>query len=172
MNGYSGEYNHSPVTAQQGGDPGKAPASRSSVPDFADIKTEQAVLAAILSEPSSLNTVVSILGGISDPDGANKKVKTAPGDGQNSYFQRASRMLFRDPKHAMIYEAILELQAKQNSVDALSLSEHLQRMGRLEMIGANFKNVVISGMVSDIGGVGGSGDVGVLSAPPKADIID
>ena len=136
MNGYSREYNNSAVTAPGGGDQNQAPASRqSSVPDFADIKTEQAVLAAILSEPSSLNTVVSILGGVSDPDGAMKKVRTAPGDGQNSYFQRAARMLFRDPKHALIYEAILELQAKQNGVDALTLSEHLQRAGKLEMIG-------------------------------------
>ena len=76
MNGYSREYNQSAVTAPAGGDQIQAPASRqSSVPDFADIKTEQAVLAAILSEPSSLNTVVSILGGVSDPDGAMKKAR-------------------------------------------------------------------------------------------------
>ncbi|MBR2434490.1 MAG: replicative DNA helicase, partial [Lentisphaeria bacterium] len=105
-----------------------------SVPDFADIKTEQAVLAAILSDPASLNTVVSILGGVSDNE-AGKKKKPVQGDGQPSFFQRVARMLFRDPKHAMIYEAILELQAKQSSVDTLSLSEHLQRAGKLEMIG-------------------------------------
>ncbi len=101
--------------------------------DFADFNTEKAVLAAILADPANLNTVISILGGVTDT--ATQNQKKIPGQEKVSFFQRVSRMMFRDPKHAMIYEGILELQTKQNTVDVLSLSQQLQKTGKLEMIG-------------------------------------
>ena len=106
--------------------------------DFADYRTEQAVLAAILVEPSSLNTVLSILGGVEDTSSAPAgPVRKAPGEKKRdqSPFQRMARMIFRDPKHALIYESVLELQARQSSIDVLSLADHLRRTNRLEMAG-------------------------------------
>ena len=111
----------------------------SSSADFADYRTEQAVLASILVEPSSLSTVLSILGGVEDGSSASggpAKKKAAPDEKQaSSPFRRMAQMIFRDPKNALIYESILELQAKQSAIDVLSLSDHLRRTKRLEMVG-------------------------------------
>ena len=57
-----GSEPRSPV--ESGGAALSVSATGSSSADFADYRTEQAVLASILVEPSSLNTVLSILGGV------------------------------------------------------------------------------------------------------------
>lgn len=131
-----GSEPRSPV--ESGGAALSVSATGSSSADFADYRTEQAVLASILVEPSSLNTVLSILGGVeegSSVSGGSAK-KAAPGEKQaSSPFRRMAQMIFRDPKNALIYESILELQAKQSTIDVLSLADHLRRTKRLEMVG-------------------------------------
>ena len=135
-NNVSSAAGASPVLRDGGDRFSGASPSQAPLPDFADYNTERAVLAAVLADPANLNTVLSTLGGVTDPAlrGGNRK-KNAPGAEKDSAFQHIARVLFRDPKHAMIYEAILDLQSRQNTVDVLSLSQHLQRTGRLEMIG-------------------------------------
>ena len=93
--------------------------SRGSVPpDFADFQTERAVLATVLVEPESLNTVASILGGFNIPDHAAGRKNDSE---NNSYYAAIARVMFRDLKHAAIYEAFLSLQSRHDSVDIYSV---------------------------------------------------
>ena len=134
----SGSEPRSPVK-ENGGAARSVSASAVSIPDFADYRTEQAVLAAVLVEPSSLNTVLSILGGVQEggdaSGGSARKIPGEKEDRSSSPFRRTAQMIFRDPRHALIYESILELQSKQSSIDILSLADHLRRANRLEMVG-------------------------------------
>lgn len=100
--------------------------------DFADFQTERAVLATILVEPESLNTVASILGGFNINDNAAGKKNNPESD---SYYAAIARVMFRDLKHAAIYEACLELHAKHDTLDIYSVMDLLQRTNKLEVIG-------------------------------------
>ena len=111
-----------------------APAAAS---DFADFQTERAVLAAILVEPDCLDNVATMLGGFTaasdDPKSQGKSLAADPLS--KSGFHRVAAMMFRDPKHAVIYETMLELHSRGAGIDALAISDTLQRAGRLDVIG-------------------------------------
>ena len=62
--------------------------------------------------------------------------KNAP-DGELTGFARNAKIMFRDPKHAAIYQSILEVKSKSpnDSPDLLSIEDNLRRSGKLEMVG-------------------------------------
>lgn len=43
--------------------------------------------------------------------------------------------MFRDPKHALVYEAILEISSRQGAVDILTVADYLQKTNRLAAVG-------------------------------------
>ncbi len=101
--------------------------------DYADYEVERSVLACILSDPDCTNTVASMLGvQFRTP----AQGKNAP-DGDSSLFARNAKIMFRDPKHAAIYQSILEVKSKSpnDSPDLLSVEDNLRRSGKLEMVG-------------------------------------
>jgi replicative DNA helicase len=62
--------------------------------------------------------------------------KNAP-DSDLTGFARNAKIMFRDPKHAAIYQSILEVKSKSpnDSPDMLSIEDNLRRSGKLEMVG-------------------------------------
>ena len=103
---------------------------------FADLNTERAVVAALLIEPTCISTVLTILGGISAEEAAGQKKKSRDVDSlKRSAFHGQSAMIFYDPKHAAVYEAILDLSEKGVGIDVLSVSDYLERNSKLEVIG-------------------------------------
>ena len=102
--------------------------------DYADYEVERSVLACILSDPSCTNTVASMLGVHFGSSPQGKKTS----DGSDlSGFARNAKIMFRDPKHAAIYQSILEVKSKSpnDSPDLLSIEDNLRRSGRLDMVG-------------------------------------
>lgn len=120
--------------------------------DFADFSSERAVLAAVMSEPECLDTVVTILGGFQLQSDEKKTLKGDPL--AKSVFQRVASIMFRDPKHAAIYEAMLELRAKgdgkgsASGIDLLTLSRNLQAAGKLDVIGGQTALMQIQDSIS------------------------
>ena len=112
--------------------------SSSALPVYADLKTERAVIAALMIEPACLSTVVTILGGLSSSAAGNTRKKNSASDPDASkremYHSQAS-MIFYDLKYAAVYEAVLELSEKGIAVDILSLTTVLEQSKRLEAIG-------------------------------------
>ena len=53
----------------------------------------------------------------------------------NPFFQQVAATMFREPVHAAIYEAMLNLSESKLEIDVLSVSDWLSRAGRLEMVG-------------------------------------
>ena len=103
---------------------------------FADLNTERAVVAALLIEPTCISTVLTILGGISAEEAAGQKKKSRDVDSlKRSAFHGQAAMIFYDPKHAAVYEAILDLSEKGVGIDVLSVSDYLERNSKLEVIG-------------------------------------
>ena len=101
--------------------------------DYADYEMERSVLACILSDPSCFNTVATMLGVRLRT--ANVQGKNAS-DGDLTGFARNAKIMFRDPKHAAIYQSMLEVNSKTgNPPDLLSIEDNLRRNGRLEMVG-------------------------------------
>lgn len=105
-------------------------------PVFADFDAEKAVLASLLAEPETIQTAMTLLGGIqpsgsTDPGKKQKKGKEA----SFTYFKQVAELVFRDPKHALVYEAILEIHSKQECADLLSVADYLQKSGRLAVLG-------------------------------------
>ena len=98
--------------------------------DFAAPEMERSVLACVLADPDCINTVSMLLG-------VHVPAKDAAGAGKTSAgaFERNARIMFRDPKHAEIYQSMLEIYATGRKPDLLSVEDHLRRSGRLEMIG-------------------------------------
>lgn len=43
--------------------------------------------------------------------------------------------MFRDPKHALVYESILEVSSRQGAVDILTVADYLQKTNRLAAVG-------------------------------------
>ena len=101
-----------------------------------DLEAEKAVLSAIFLDPANFTTVSSILGSVSgtseEPKKRFKKEVSAIG---NPFFQRVASTMFREPVHAAIYEAMLNLSEGKLAIDVLSVSDWLSRAGRLDMVG-------------------------------------
>ncbi len=111
--------------------------SSNSIPqtaDYADYEVERSVLACILSDPDCTNTVASMLG-VHFRSAAQGK--NASDGGDLTGFARNAKIMFRDPKHAAIYQSILEVKSKSpnDSPDLLSIEDNLRRSGKLEMVG-------------------------------------
>lgn len=123
--------------------------------EFADFEAERAVLACILAEPDSLNTAISALGGFqlvqtkAGKGGRARGASSVPENAEN-YFRRVATTMFRDPRNAAIYESVLELQAKGSKIDLLSVSDHLQRNGRLDMIGGQERLLDVMNSIGSI----------------------
>ncbi len=108
----------------------------------ADFETERAVLASLLAEPESMNTAQAILSGLQEVPGQKKK-KSVAGDEQTQYCERMANLIFKDPKHQCIYQAILAIhleaagkdqnEAKQH--DLLTVSDRLKKARKLDIIG-------------------------------------
>ena len=100
--------------------------------DYADYGMERSVLACILSDPGCINTVSSMLGVRVRPPSQGKNAA----EGDQTGFARNAKIMFRDPKHAAIYQSMLEVNSKTgNPPDLLSIEDNLRRSGRLEMVG-------------------------------------
>jgi len=101
--------------------------------DYADYEVERSVLACILADPGCINTVTAMLGVRIRPAAQGKN---AP-DSDLTGFARNAKIMFRDPKHAAIYQSILEVKSKSpnDSPDMLSIEDNLRRSGKLEMVG-------------------------------------
>ena len=113
-----------------------ASSSSSAIPqaaDYADYEVERSVLACILADPGCINTVTAMLGVRIRPSAQGKN---AP-DSELTGFARNAKIMFRDPKHAAIYQSILEVKSKSpnDSPDLLSIEDNLRRSGKLEMVG-------------------------------------
>jgi len=111
-------------------------AAGGSVPVYADFDTEKAVIASLLAEPETLQTAIPLLNctGVDDDEG-KKKRKNQPQEQDSSVFRKTASVIFKDPKHALIYEAILDVASRQEVADVLSVSDYLQKKDRLNAIG-------------------------------------
>ena len=111
-------------------------AAGGSVPVYADFDTEKAVIASLLAEPETLQTAIPLLNctGTNDDEGKKKK-KNLTQEQDSSVFRKTASVIFKDPKHALIYEAILDVASKQDVADILSVSDYLQKKDRLAAIG-------------------------------------
>ena len=108
----------------------------SALPVFASLATERSVIAALITDPSCIATVGSILGGLSSkPMGERRKASNDPNEIRHDAFHSMASMIFYDPKYALLYETILEMNSRSIGVDLVSLSDFLQREKRLESIG-------------------------------------
>ena len=101
--------------------------------DYADYEVERSVLACILADPDCINTVTSMLGVRFRPASQGKSATDSDLNG----FARNAKVMFRDPKHAAIYQSILEVKNKSpnDSPDLLSIEDNLRRSGKLELVG-------------------------------------
>ena len=101
--------------------------------DYADYEVERSVLACILADPGCINTVTAMLGVRIRPAAQGKNTP----DSDLTGFARNAKIMFRDPKHAAIYQSILEVKSKSpnDSPDLLSIEDNLRRSGKLEMVG-------------------------------------
>ncbi len=108
-----------------------------SLPLYADFETEKAVLASILAEPETFHTVMPLLGVESASE--LKRSKDSGDKGRKSVeisaFRHEANIFFRDPKHALVYEALREVNARGGDVDLLTVTDHLQKTERLASIG-------------------------------------
>ena len=107
-----------------------------SLPVYADYESEKAVIASLLADPDSLKTVMPILSGVAMEEQKGKK-KNKGETGSNPVYHQIASVMFRDPKLALIYEAILTVNANQQrgGWDILTVSDHLQRSNRLAVLG-------------------------------------
>ncbi|MBP5181597.1 MAG: replicative DNA helicase [Lentisphaeria bacterium] len=133
-----------PVPAEPGGfsgereENGRGNFSRSPSSSLADPDTEKAVIASLMLDPSALPTAASILGGLISGGASEPKKGKAPADVDSrnrDTFARIAESIFYDRKYAAIYAAILEMNEKDIGVDILSLSDKLERSGKLAAIG-------------------------------------
>ena len=122
----------------------------SALPVFADLATERAVIAALITDPSCISTVGSVLGGLtSNKPGVRKKRTNDPNELKRDMFHSMATTVFYDLKYASVYEAILELNSRGLDVDLLSLSNYLKQEKRLDAIGGeDFLIEVMSSIAS------------------------
>lgn len=117
---------------------GSSPSSSVSGPAMADLDTERAVVAALMLDPAAVATAATTLGGLVTAASSAPKGKGAASDIDSlnaQLFARIADSVFYDKKYAAIYAAILELNEKGIGVDVLSLSDKLERSGKLSAIG-------------------------------------
>ena len=118
---------------------GSRNSSRSPLPSLADVDTERAVIAALMIDPSALSSAATILGGlmagVQNPEGKKGKGPKDIDSLNRDFFTRVAESVFYDRKYAAIYAAILEMNEKGIGVDILSLSDKLERSGKLSAIG-------------------------------------
>ena len=101
--------------------------------DYADYGMERSVLACILADPSCITTVSTMLGVRVLP--ASSRGKDGP-EADQTGFARNAKIMFRDPKHAAIYQSMLEVNsATGRPPDLLSIEDNLRRSGKLELVG-------------------------------------
>ncbi len=107
--------------------------SGGSLPLYADFETEKAVIASLLAEPETIQTVLPLLN--SQPEGEAKTKKKKVQGEHNPFYRQVANMMFRDPKHALVYEAILQVYADRGNMDILTVADHLQRTNHLASVG-------------------------------------
>lgn len=113
-----------------------AQSGSSALPVFANLATERAVIAALMTDPSCISTVGSVLGGLtSNKPGARKKHTNDPNELKRDMFHNMATTVFYDLKYAAVYESILELNARGQGVDLLSLTTFMEQEKRLDSIG-------------------------------------
>ncbi len=100
---------------------------------------EKSILSAILLDGSNINLVMSALGTVrSALDSDSKKASRNLSPAENLFFRRVANTMFRDPVNAVIYEAMLSLQANNTPIDVLSVADWLRRAQKLDQIGGEF----------------------------------
>ncbi len=102
-------------------------------PFYADYATEEAVISSILAEPDTLDTIVQKLGIESQED--SEKRKRGKNQQEESAFRREAQIFFRDPKHAVVYETIRDVNARGVEADLLTIAKELEDTGKLAVIG-------------------------------------
>jgi len=108
----------------------------SALPVFASLATERAVIGALMTDPSCFSVVGSVLGGLTSSGAVQgKKRSSDPNEIKREMFHGMASMIFYDPKYAMLYEAILELNSRDLDVDLLSLTSFLEQEKKLDLIG-------------------------------------
>ena len=118
--------------------------------DYADYEMERSVLACILADPGCITTVSTMLGVRMMPAAQGR----AGADGDLSGFARNARIMFRDPKHAAIYQSMLEVNsATGNPPDLLSIEDNLRRSGRLDMVGGTGALLDIQSSIGSVANV-------------------
>jgi len=90
------------------------------------IDAEIAVLGAMMLSREAVYKVISLF--------AYDTVKSV----ENKKNKEDSSKVFYDPKHQEIYKAILELDRMNVAPDIISLTEHLKKMGSLELAGGTY----------------------------------
>ena len=125
----------------------------SSIPqtaDYADYEMERSVLACILADPGCINTVSSMLGVRIRPSAQGKNAA----EGDLTGFARNAKIMFRDPKHAAIYQSMLEVNSRTgNPPDLLSIEDNLRRSGKLEMVGGEAALLDIQASIGSVANV-------------------
>jgi len=129
----------------------KAPAAEDAFSAPCDLDAERAVLASILLEPETLNEAKTVL---SITSGQTAGQPASPG-GDDSHFRNVSHTVFRDPRHAAIYEAMLSVDEKGLGIDILTVSDWLLRNGRLEAVGGQAALLDIQGSIASTANVEG-----------------
>jgi len=122
----------------------------SALPVFANLEIERQVIAALITDNSCMATVGSILGGLNTQKrGGRKKRSNDPNELKREMFHSMATTIFYDPKYAMLYESILELNARGLKSDLVTLRSFLEQEKRLEPIGGEeYLLDLVSGIAS------------------------
>ncbi|MBQ7402516.1 MAG: replicative DNA helicase [Lentisphaeria bacterium] len=104
-------------------------------PRLYDFETERCVLSAILLDSSSLDTVLTVMGVQNVPESSKKELRRKGESPESSKFRSVANIMFQDPVHAVVYEAILSLNANSRTIDLLSVADWLRKNMRMDQIG-------------------------------------
>ena len=104
-------------------------------PRLYDFETERCVLSAILLDSSSLDTVMSTMGVQQTSDSLKKELRQKGESPERTHLRSVANVMFQDPVHAVIYEAILSLNANNQAIDLLSVADWLRKNMRMDQIG-------------------------------------
>jgi len=120
-----------------------------------DLDAERSVLASILLEPDTINEAIATLTIASASSDQQASAKKNAGSSPEDYFRRLSLTVFRDPRHAAIYEAMLNLHEKSVGIDILTISDWLRRNGKLEGVGGQASLLDIQGSIASTANIEG-----------------
>ncbi|MBO4649131.1 MAG: replicative DNA helicase [Lentisphaeria bacterium] len=117
---------------------------------FANLEIERQVIAALIVDSSCLATVGSVLGGLNtQKQGGRKKRSSDPNELKREMYHGIATTIFYDSKYALLYESILELNARGQTIDLLNLKAFLEQENRLDPIGGeSFLIDLVSGIAS------------------------